>query len=105
MSEFTLGGYMAAHDRAAAFSGSDGQPYSVALMVDDTPDERGRFGGALLFVRWTPSGDAPTGHLESDFLVWGQTPDDARERLGALSLYDVKAALDELIAVGRPEEF
>lgn len=105
MSEFTLGGYMAAHDRAAAFSGSDGQAYSVGLLVEDAADARGRFGGALLFVRWTPSGDAPVGHLESDYLVWGNTPDDARARLGALSLYDVKAILDDLAAAGRPEEF
>ena len=95
---------MAKHDRAAAFSGSDGQPYSVALYVDDDPDERGRFGGALLFVRWSPAGDAPIGHLETDYLVKGVTPDEARERLGALSLYDVKAILDQLIAAGRPED-
>lgn len=104
MSEFTLGGYMAAHERAAAFTGSDGLPYSVALWIDDDPDARGRFGGALLFVRWTATGDAPDGHHESDYLVWGDTPDDATSRLGALSLYDVKAILDELIAHGRTEE-
>jgi hypothetical protein len=104
VSEFTLGGYMAAHERAAAFTGSDGLPYSVALWIDDDPDARGRFGGALLFVRWTATGDAPDGHHESDYLVWGDTPDDATSRLGALSLYDVKAILDELIAHGRTEE-
>ncbi|MGH7594093.1 MAG: hypothetical protein ACRELE_09635 [Gemmatimonadales bacterium] len=104
MTEFTLGGYMAAHERAAAFTGSDGLPYSVALWIDDVPDDRGRYGGALLFVRWTMAGDAPDGHLESDYLVWGRARDDASERLGALSLYDVKALLDELIATGRPEE-
>lgn len=104
MTEFTLGGYMAAHDRAAAFTGQDGLPYSVALWVDDEPDARGRFGGALLFVRWTAAGDAPDGHLESDYLVWARTADDARERLGALSLYDVKAQLDELIARPAPPE-
>lgn len=97
MSEFTLGGYMALHERAAAFTGSDGRPYSVALWVDDAADDRGRFGGALLFVRWTDAGDTPDGHLESDYLVFGRTPDDARERLGALSLYDVKELLEELI--------
>ena len=105
MTEFTLGGYMAQHDRAAAFGGSDGQAYSVAMLIEDEPDARGRFGGALLFVRWGPGGDAPAGHFETDYLVWGQTPDDARERLGALSLYDVKSHLDEAIAAGRPEEF
>lgn len=103
MNEFTLGGYMATHERAAAFTGSDGLPYSVGLWIDDEPDDRGRFGGALLFVRWTGAGDTTDGHHESDYLVWGRTPDEARERLGALSLYDVKALLDELIAAGRPE--
>ena len=102
MSEFTLGGYMAAHDRAAAFTGSDGLPYSVALWVDDEPDARGRFGAALLFVRWTSAGDTPDGHLESEYLVWGSTIEEARERLGGFSLYDVKALLDDLIAA-RPK--
>ncbi|HEY3935543.1 MAG TPA: hypothetical protein VGL65_13110 [Gemmatimonadales bacterium] len=98
MNEFTLGGYMATHDRAAAFTGSDQLPYSVALWIDDEPDDRGRYGAALLFVRWTAAGDTPDGHLESGYLAWGSTVEDARERLGALSLYDVKAILDELIA-------
>jgi hypothetical protein len=97
VSEFTLGGYMAKHDRAAAFGGCDGQPYSVAIYVDDEPDVRGLYGAALLFVRWTPGGDRPAGHVETDVLVWGRTPDEAAERLHALSLYDVKAALDEAI--------
>ena len=38
MSEFTLGGYMKKHDRAAAFGGSDGRAYSVALYIDEEPD-------------------------------------------------------------------
>jgi hypothetical protein len=98
VSEFTLGGYMQKHDRAAAFGGSDGQAYSVAIYVEDEPDVRGLYGAALLFVRWSPSGDRPVGHVESETLVWGKTPDEARSRLESLSLYDVKAALDEAIA-------
>jgi len=98
VSEFTLGGYMEKHDRAAAFGGRDGHAYSVAIYVDDQPDDRGRFGAALLFVRWSPGGDRPVGHLETGTLVWGRTPEEAGERLKALSLYDVKAALDEAIA-------
>jgi hypothetical protein len=105
VSEVTLGGYMALHERAAAFTGSDGQAYSVALWVEEEPDERGRYGGALLFVRWNPSGDTPAGHHETEYVVWGRTPGEAEQRLGALSLYDVKAMLDERIAAGRPEEF
>ncbi len=96
--EATLGGYMAQHGRAAAFGGSDGHAYSVGLYVDDEPDQRGRFGAALLFVRWDAAGAAPVGHVETEFLAWGRTPGEAEERLKALSLYDVKAALDQAIA-------
>ena len=97
MSELTLGGYMQKHDRAAAFGGSDGQAYSVAIYVDEEPDVRGLYGAALLFVRWSPAGDRPTGHLESETLAWGKTPNEAESRLSSLSLYDVKAALDDAI--------
>lgn len=89
---------MQKHDRAAAFGGSDGQAYSVAVYVDDEPDVRGLFGAALLFVRWSPGGDRPTGHLETETLVWGRTAEEAQSRLAALSLFDVKAALEEAIA-------
>ena len=98
MSELTLGGYMAKHERAAAFGGSDGQAYSVAIYVDDEPDVRGRYGAALLFVRWSPGGDQPVGHVETETLAWGRSGAEAEERLRALSLYDVKEALDEAIA-------
>ena len=94
---------MARHERAAAFTGSDGQPYSVAVYVDDEPDPNGRYGAALLFVRWAPAGDRPVGHLETPPLAWGRTAAAAEERLLVLSLYDVKAALDEAIAAAPGE--
>jgi hypothetical protein len=99
VSEFPLGGYMQKHDRAAAFGGSDGRAYSVAIYVEDEPDLRGLFGASLLFLRWSPGGERPEGHVETEPLAWGHTPEEATERVGALSLYDVKAALDE--AIGR----
>ena len=99
MSEATLGGYMDRHGRAAAFTGHDGQPYSVGIFVDDAADAQGRFGASLLFVRWSMAGDRPTGHVETGVLAWGRTPEDAEARIRTLSLYDVKAALDE--AIGR----
>jgi hypothetical protein len=89
---------MRKHDRAAAFGGSDGGAYSVAIYVDEQPDDRGLYGAALLFVRWSPGGDRPVGHVETDTLVWAPTPDQATARLETLSLFDVKAALDEAIA-------
>jgi hypothetical protein len=89
---------MAKHERAAAFGGSDGQAYSVAIYIEDEPDVRGLWGASLLFVRWAPAGDRPVGHLETEPLAWGRTPEEATERIGALSLYDVKGALDQAIA-------
>ena len=102
MSEVTLGGYMAKHGRAAAFGGNDGHAYSVGVWTDDVADERGRFGAALVFVRWDGAGERPIGHAETPYLAWGATAAEAEERIKALSLYDVKAALDEAIAA-RPE--
>ena len=98
MDDLTLGGYMAHHDRAAAFTGSDGRPYSVGLYVEEEADERGRFAASLIFVCWAESGERPVGHVESPVLFWAQTPEDAQARLEALSLYDVKAELDKAIA-------
>ena len=98
MSEVTLGGYMAKHERAAAFAGSDGQPYSVGIVVAEAAEADGRYPATLLFVRWSQSGERPVGHVESGVLAWGRTPSEAEERIRALSLYDVKAALDEGIA-------
>ncbi|MFI5234177.1 MAG: hypothetical protein ACHQXA_00570 [Gemmatimonadales bacterium] len=102
MSELTLGGYMAQHGRAAAFGGSDGQAYSVGVWVDDVPDAAGRFGAALVFVRWDGGGERPIGHVETEYLAWGRTVEEAEARIKVLSLFDVKAALDEAIAQ-RPE--
>lgn len=97
---------MRKHDRAAAFTGSDGAAYSVGIWLDEEPDAAGRYGAALLFVRWSAGGDRPMGHLESDYLAWGASPEEAEARLKALSLYDVKETLDRLIAAagGPPGE-
>ena len=104
MTEVTLGGYMEKHDRAAAFAGNDGEPYSVGIFVEEEPDELGRYGASLLFVRWSRAGDRPVGHVESQVLARGRTPEEAEDRIKAISLYDVKAARDE--AIGRtPREW
>ncbi len=94
----TLGGYQRVHQRAPAFSGSDGRAYSVSTFVDDDPDPAGRYGAALLFVRWSESGEKPDGHLETDYLAFGKTPDTALAPVLALSLQEVKAHLDRCIA-------
>ena len=95
----TLGGYMAAHDRPAAFEGSDGFSYSVDILMDESPDEREPWGAYLFFVRWARIGaSAPEGHLESDVLERGSSETEARERVGAMRLTEVKRVLDALIA-------
>lgn len=95
----TIGGYAAAHDRPAAFEGSDGFSYSVELMATEDEAVGDRWGGFIFFVRWARIGaSSPEGHLESDVLARGATQEQALERLGALKLDRVKAVLDELIA-------
>jgi hypothetical protein len=97
----TLAGYMAVHDRPAAFEGSDGFSYSVDILVDEDPtdDVEHRWGAYLLFVKWARIGaSSPEGHLESDVLARGDSESRARERLGVMPLSEVKRVLDELIA-------
>ena len=48
--ESTIGGYMAVHDRPAAFEGSDGFSYSVEIMSEETSDAPGEWGAFLLFI-------------------------------------------------------
>ena len=97
--ESTIGGYAAVHDRPAAFEGSDGFSYSVELMTEETGDAKSPWAGFILFVKWARLGaQTPEGHLETDYLVHASAEDDARRALGGLSLDDVKALLDRLIA-------
>jgi hypothetical protein len=95
----TLGGYMAVHDRPAAFEGSDGFSYSADILTDDSGTPDAPVGAYLLFVRWARVGAAaPEGHLESDFLARAATDAAARAALGAMPLAEVKRTLDALIA-------
>lgn len=94
----TIGGYMAVHDRPAAFEGSDGLSYSVAMEVDRNDGAGPPWGAYFLFVQWRRLGpQGIEGHLESRCLAWGATPEAARESLGQMRLAEVKALLDELI--------
>jgi hypothetical protein len=72
--------------------------------VDDDPDPTGRFGAALLFIRWSTSGERAVGHLETDYLAFGPTPEAALAPLHALTLQDVKSHLDRCVArLGRAD--
>ncbi len=95
--ETTLGGYQRVHQRAPAFGGTDGRAYSVSTFVDEEPNAEGRYGAALLFVRWSDAGDRPDGHVETDYLAFGRTPAAALAPVLALSLHEVKAHLDHCV--------
>jgi len=93
----TIGGYMAVHDRPAAFEGSDGASYSVEIVTDTSGEKNHPFGGYLLFVRWREGDPVASGHLETGFLAYADTEEEARRLVGALLLNEVKARLDDLI--------
>ena len=98
MDDTTLGGYQEVHGRPPAFGAADGQAYSVATFADDAADAGGgRYGAALLFVRWG-EGERPIGHLETHYLAFGATPDEAIAPVLALTLEQVKAHLDQCVA-------
>jgi hypothetical protein len=97
--ESTIGGYAAVHDRPAAFEGSDGFSYSVELMSEETGDADAPWAAFILFVRWARLGaQSPEGHLESDYLVRGESEAEVKHAIGETLLEDVKALLDRLIA-------
>jgi hypothetical protein len=93
----TIGGYMAVHDRPAAFEGSDGASYSVEIVTDDSGDKVKPFAAYLLFVRWGRGDPVASGHLETEFLTFAATEDEARRLVGEMRLSDVKEKLDALI--------
>ncbi len=99
----TIGGYMAVHDRPAAFEGSDGASYSVEIVSDTSGEKQRPFAAYLLFVRWGQGDPVATGHLETDFLAFAATEEEARRMVGALSLNEVKLKLDDLIKARRSE--
>lgn len=98
MDDSTLGGYLAVHDRPPAFEGSDGRAYTAAVYVDEVPGADGRYGGAVMFVRWSDAGDHAVGHLESPYVAYADSPEGAEAAVCRLSLHDLKRALDVAIA-------
>ena len=102
----TLGGYMAVHDRPAAFEGSDGFSYSVEILTEERESGSPPWASYLFFVKWARIGaSSPEGHLESEVVAGGATEEEARRHAGALALNEVKRILDELIraAPGTPK--
>jgi len=100
----TIGGYMAVHDRPAAFEGSDGSSYSVEIVSDESGDRKNPFAAYLLFVRWGHGDPVASGHLETEFLAFAPSEAEAKAAVGALRLSDVKSKLDALIKARRANE-
>lgn len=97
MTDTTLGGYAAVHGRAAAFEGSDGQPYTAAVEAEHDEGRDLPWAAYIVFLRWAESGGAIMGHLETEDLAEGDNEAEVREAVGALPLQRVKALLEEAI--------
>lgn len=100
----TLGGYPAVHGRAPGFEGADGEPYTVAVEAEHGDQPEAPWGAYLVFLRWSRTGSAVMGHLETGDLARGASEEEARAALGALPLSRVREILDETIRARREGE-
>jgi hypothetical protein len=94
----TLGGYLQLHERSPGFEGPDRCPYTVSLEVERTGNLLAPFLGYLVFPRWAQTGVGIVGHVESPTLVECRTEREAHDRLGALTLSEVRRILDDAVA-------
>jgi hypothetical protein len=96
--DMTLGGYIDKHNRVPAFDGSDGQPYTVDIDVEeDATTPEAPFVAFLIFIRWAATGAGIMDHVESGDVARAASADDARRAALELSLYEIKAELDAAI--------
>jgi len=95
--EATLGGYLRVHGRPPGFEGADGEPYTVSLEVEKTPNLAAPHEGYLVFPRWAAAGLGVVGHVETPVLCRGKTREIVLQELGAITLQRVKELLDDAI--------
>jgi hypothetical protein len=93
----TLGGYIAVHNRPAAFEGRDGVSYSVEFVTDPGVPGDDAFSSYILFIRWREGDPVASGHLETPYLSSGKTEAESRQPIERMKLNDVRAELDKLI--------
>lgn len=93
----TVGGYTAVHARPPGFEGKDGASYTAEIVTDEVGG--GKYGAYLIFVNWGYSSENAIGHLETGYLIYASTEEEARTKLGAISLNDAKSHLDRLIGI------
>jgi hypothetical protein len=96
--DVSLGGYIDVHNRVPAFEGSDGQPYTVDVDVEETGDAERPFVAFLVFIRWAATGAGIMDHTESRDMASGRSEEEVRNAALELSLYEVKTELDAAIA-------
>lgn len=96
--DMTLAGYVEEHNRAPAFEGADGQPYTVDIDVEHDAAEPRPYAAFLVFIRWAETGAGIMDHVESGDIARAATEEEARRAAMELSLYEVKAELDAAIA-------
>jgi hypothetical protein len=96
--DVTLGGYLTLHNRPPAFEGADGNPYTVSMEVEKTPDLSAPYAGYLVFPRWADTGAGIVGHVETHLLMRGTSEAEVMGALEALSLVEVYRLLSEAIA-------
>jgi len=90
----SLGGYFREHERPPAFEGTDGEPYTVSVETEKSPDLRAPWQGYLVFPRWASTGLGVVGHVETPTLVRGSSREEVLRALGQLPLVHVKVLLD-----------
>jgi hypothetical protein len=97
--ESTVGGYAAVHARAAALEGRDGMSYSLEVLTDETGDPVHPFGAYIVFLQWRRMGEQGiAGHLETEFLAFADTAQEALDQAGDLPLTEAQRLLDGLVA-------
>lgn len=98
----TLGGYMAVHNRPAAFEGRDGASYSVEVVTDANAEKGAAFSSYILFIRWREGDPVASGHLETPYLGAGDTEAESRAPIERMMLNEVRVELDKLIREPTP---
>ena len=98
----TLGGYIAVHNRPAAFEARDGSSYSVEILTDADAEEGAAFSSYILFIRWREGDPVASGHLETPYLGRGATEAEARRPIEQMKLNEVRDALNGLIREPTP---
>lgn len=87
------------HGRAAALEGPDGLSYSLEVLTDETGDPVRPFGAYIVFLKWRRQGEqGVAGHLESDFLKYADSAQEAMNLAGDTLLTECQRLLDALVA-------